>query len=300
MITVPDGLAGYHAKSNGDAGRAWTAALPGLAARMLDHWRLRPTGPARHGMLALVLPVERADGSPAALKIRPRTPENAGEAPALRAWDGNGAVRLLAHDEDTGSLLLEALDPARSLNEVPGSRTACRLLTGLLGRLTAVPPPPGTRHLRDIAGAMAAEAPAALPRLTRDDDRRLLADCAAATRELLDEPGGALLHWDLHYENVLAPRPDADRGEPWLAIDPEPLVGDVGFDLLPALDNRFDPDEILPRFDLMTEALSLDRDRAKGWTLARVLQNGLWSIEDGDPTLPPDQTTIATTLLTHR
>ncbi|ARQ70098.1 aminoglycoside phosphotransferase family protein [Streptomyces marincola] len=300
MITVPAGLAAYQEQFNGEAGRAWTEALPGLAARVLDQWRLRPTGPGRHGMVALVLPVEREDGTPAALKIRPRTEENAGEAPALRAWDGAGAVRLLAHDEATGSLLLEALDPARSLDDVPDARAACGLLAGLLARLTAVPPPPGIRHLRDVAGAMVAQAPELLPRLPRDDDRRLLADCAAATRELLPEPGESLLHWDLHYENVLAPVPGGERGEPWLAIDPEPLVGDPGFDLLPALDNRFDPAEILPRFDLMTEALSLDRDRAKGWSLARVLQNCLWDIEDGEPALSPVQTTIARTLLAHR
>ena len=32
------------------------------------------------------------------------------------------------------------------------------------------------------------------------------------------------------------------------------------------------------RFDLMTEVLGLDRRRAVGWTLARVLQNLLWAL----------------------
>ncbi|MDT0305448.1 aminoglycoside phosphotransferase family protein [Streptomyces sp. DSM 44917] len=301
MITVPAGLAAYHEQFNGEAGRAWTAALPALAERMLQRWELRPTGPGRHGMVALVLPVERADGSPAALKLQPVDEENESEAPALRAYAGRGAVRLLDHDPATGSLLLEALHPDRSLNDIPDVHAALGVLTGLLGRLAATPPPPGQRHLRDVAAAMLAQVPQALPQLS-EGDRRVLDACAGATREVLPEPGGSLLHWDLHYENVLAPLPGSAREEPWLAIDPKPLTGDVGFDLLPALDNRFlaDPADVLRRFDTMTDLLSLDRPRARNWTLARILQNTLWSIEDGDPPLPPDQLLIAETLLTRR
>ena len=124
-------------------------------------------------------------------------------------------------------------------------------------------------------------------------------DCLPVA-ELIGESGDRLLHWDLHYDNVLA-----GEREPWLAIDPQPLAGDPGFDLLPALDNRWD--EILAtgnpakaiqhRFDLLTETLSLNRERARSWTLARVLQNTLWDIEDGNPTMDPTQSTIATTLL---
>jgi len=34
----------------------------------------------------------------------------------------------------------------------------------------------------------------------------------------------------------------------------------------------------LRRFDLMTEVLELDRSRAAGWTLARVLQVAVWDL----------------------
>jgi streptomycin 6-kinase len=33
----------------------------------------------------------------------------------------------------------------------------------------------------------------------------------------------------------------------------------------------------------MTDILDLDRERARAWTLGRVLQNCLWEIEDGRP-----------------
>jgi streptomycin 6-kinase len=128
--------------------------------------------------------------------------------------------------------------------------------------------------------------------LADEEERRLLRDCAAAVREVAGEPGDRLLHWDLHFDNVLA----AER-EPWLVIDPKPLAGDPGFELLPALWNRFDEDEVLWRFDLMTEALGLDRERARAWTLARVLQNGVWEAESGEEELDEEQVFIARTLL---
>nr|BFE84209.1 hypothetical protein GCM10020093_068100 [Planobispora longispora] len=142
--------------------------------------------------------------------------------------------------------------------------------------------------------------PQAVPALQDPGERRLVRTCASAVAELVGEPGDRLLHWDLHYDNVLA-----GEREPWLAIDPEPLAGHPGFELLPALDNRWEEAEatgdvaraVLRRFDLLTEALGLDRGRAVGWTLGRVLQNALWDIEDGKTALGPAQVAIAMALL---
>ncbi|MER6347588.1 aminoglycoside phosphotransferase family protein [Streptomyces sp. NPDC001595] len=292
MIDVPEQLAASQAKFNGDRGRAFIARLPELAAGFLDRWRLRLDGPSMYGWTALVLPVVRADGTAAVLKLQLLDDESEGEHLALRAWDGDGAVRLLDHDAGTGTLLLERLDPARSLGHLPDSREAVLVLARLLARLHRLPAPPGMRRLADIARAMLERTPAVLRRIPDPRDRRLLADCSAALREVVDEPGDRLLHWDLHYDNVLA----ADRAD-WLAIDPKPLAGDPAFDLLPAIDNRFDPDEVRPRFDAMTDVLALDRARARAWCLARVLQNCLWEVEEGR-SLEEEQLEIARRLRT--
>ena len=84
--------------------------------------------------------------------------------------------------------------------------------------------------------------------------------------------------------------------EPWLAIDPKPLCGDPGFDILPVLHDRFAPTDTLLRFDLMVEVLGLDRARATAWTLARTLQNALWEVEDGGHAIDPVQRSIADAL----
>ncbi|RZB15240.1 hydroxyurea phosphotransferase [Streptomyces sp. F001] len=284
---MPDGLAAAQAKFNGEAGQDFIARLPELAAAFLDRWELGLDGRPMHGVAALVLPVLRADGSPAVLKLQLLDEESEGEPVALRVWDGDGVVRLLDHDPDTGTMLLERLDPARMLAHVPDTREAVLVIARMLAHLTSVPAPDGMRRLGDIARAMLEQTPRALERIPDPQARGLLADCAAAVREVVDEPGDRLLHWDLHYENVLA----SDRA-PWLAIDPKPLAGDPGFDLLPAIDNRFDAADIVWRFDAMTDVMGLDRARARAWTLGRVLQNCLWEIEDGRP-LEEDQLEIA-------
>ncbi|TMU97471.1 aminoglycoside phosphotransferase family protein [Streptomyces sp. DASNCL29] len=301
-IEVPEAFAASFAEHDA-AGRAWLAALPRLAADFLDRWQLRPAGAAAHGMASLVLPVTGADGTPAVLKLQQVREETEGAPLGLRTWNGDGVVLLLDHDPDTGTMLLERLDASRPLSSLPDDAAAMRVLADLLARLTSVPAPGGLRRLSDIAAAMLEQTPGAVPALRDPAERRLVRVCASAMAELLDEPGDRLLHWDLHYDNILA-----GQREPWLAIDPEPLSGDPGFELLPALDNRWDEvlatgdptRAVLRRFDLLTEALGLDRRRATGWTLGRVLQNALWDIEDGKATLEPAQVTIATALLAHR
>lgn len=296
MIEIPAELVASQAKYNGEAGRAFVAALPGRAREFLDRWGLRVTGPSMYGVASLVLPVTRsADGTHAALKMQLLDEESAGEAAALRIWDGEGAVRLLAEDPATGTMLLERLDEGRHLSTLGDAREAVRILADLLARLVAVPAPEGLRGLGEIAARMVADTPDAAARLGAAD-AALLRDCAAAVREVMGEPGDRLLHWDLHYDNILA----AER-EPWLAIDPKPLAGDPGFDLLPALTDLWDADPAAAgtrwRFDLLTERLGLDRERARAWTLGRVLQNGLWDVEDGEAALDPDQVRIARDLL---
>ncbi|MCX4800754.1 aminoglycoside phosphotransferase family protein [Streptomyces sp. NBC_01214] len=294
MVEIPDGLIEAQVGFNGDAGREFIAALPARAARFLDQWGLRRTGPVMHGVTALVLPVERADGSGAVLKLVSLDEESVGEPVALRAWAGQGCVRLLEHDVDTGTLLLERLDEGRDLAALAreDARQAVVVVGELLARLTAVPAPAGLRGLGEMASGMLEEVPRALGQLVDARDRRVLKDCAAAVAEVVGEPGDRLLHWDLHYENVLA-----GGREPWLAIDPKPLAGDPGFDLMPAIINNFRAGDVRWRFDLLTEVAGLERERARAWTLGRVLQNCLWDVADGEERLDEDQLTVAEVLM---
>ncbi|WP_433514004.1 aminoglycoside phosphotransferase family protein [Nonomuraea sp. CA-143628] len=295
-IVVPAALTEFHVKHDGEAGRAWSAGLPALAERYLKQWDLRLDGAPAHGMVSLVLPVVRADATRAALKLQPVSHENVGEGPGLRAWAGAGSVLLLDEDPATGTLLLERLDAERPLSSVPDVMKALGILTELLRRLVALPAPEGMRRLGDIANDMLDGVSDAVAVLHRERDRHWLEICAGAVRELVGEPGDRLLHWDLHYDNVLA-----GAREPWLAIDPKPLAGDPGFDLAPALWNRWEEAvatgdvrrAVLRRFDFMVDGLGLDRRRAAGWTLGRVLQNSLWDVAWGERELNEIQLAVA-------
>lgn len=294
-LDVPDAFVASYGRN------AWVDGLPRLAADVLCRWELLPDGAATHGMAAVVLPVVRGDGTPAVLKLQEPRDETTGAMIGLRAWDGVGVVRLLDGDVATGAMLLERLHADRPLSTVDDDDEATGILAGLLARLVAVPAPEGLRHLADVAAGMLAEAPRAAAALADPAEQRLVRTCAAAVAELVAEPGDRLLHWDLHHDNVLA----GDR-EPWLAIDPESLAGDPGFDLLPALDSCWErvandvDGTILRRFDQLTEAIGGDRRRAVGWTLGRVLQNALWDVEDGKRALEPSQVAIAEVLLRRR
>ncbi|MEV6473124.1 APH(6)-I family aminoglycoside O-phosphotransferase [Streptomyces sp. NPDC051657] len=301
-IHVPDGLAESYSRSSGEEGRAWVAGLPALVERCIDRWELKRDGGVHSGEASLVVPVLRADGTRAALKLQMPREETTAALIGLRTWNGNGMVRLLDHDAPSSTMLLERLDGSHTLEAVEDDDEAMRILAGLLARLHSVPAPPGLRGLGEIAAAMVEEVPSAVGSLTDPEDRSRLRGWASAVAELVGEPGDRILHWDLHYENVLA----AER-EPWLAIDPEPLVGDPGFDLWPALDTGWERIEatgdalrvVRRRFDLVTEALELDRGRAAGWTLARLLQNTLWDIEDGRTAIAPSQIAVADALAKH-
>ena len=302
-IEVPAPLAASHRLYSGAEGDRWIAQLPGLAATWLQRWRLSPDGPAAFGAVALVLPVRRADGTPAALKLQPVDDETAGEGVALRLWAGHGAVALLEHDPDSGTLLLERLDPSRTLLSASHDRQATTVIAGLLARLNAIPAPAGLRSLADVAGATLSSVPQAVARAADPGERRLLGVCAGLLADLLAQPlDDRLLHWDLHHSNVLATL----DGREWRAIDPKPLAGDPGFELLPALWNRWDavvatgdvPAAVRARFDLMTEVMSLDREHAVGWTLTRVLQDACWELTSGRGTrMGPEHRAVAEALL---
>src|SRR5512133_1509753 len=254
-----------------------------MAASYVDRWQLGIDGPVASGAVALIIPVARHDGSKAVLKLQPVDDETGGEPAALKAWAGGGAVRLLEHDPASGAMLLERLDASKDLSTMEDALAAAQIIAELLVGLNSVPAPEGLRNLSDVAAATMAETPEAI-RLAKDpDERRLLINCAARFQELItDRIDYRLLHWDLHYFNTLSTL----DGSQWKAIDPKPLSGDSGFELLPALWNRWDDlvatgdltQALLRRIDLMTEVLELDRSSAAGWTLGRVLQNAVWDL----------------------
>jgi streptomycin 6-kinase len=265
MITVPEGFG----KVLGDRADEWVASLPKLATKACSRWQLTPDGPLLNGMCAVVLPVRQADGHPAALKITWVGEETENEPLALRLYDGEGAVRLLDHDEELGALLLERLDHTHTLNDEPIEK-AVEVIGSLLRRHRDLEAP---AEVRRFAGKVR-EHPAIPGKML--DAARDVAD----TRPM----GSTLVNEDLHYENVLR----GDR-EPWLMIDPKPLSGDREYSMIPLLWNRFEELDgrrgLNDRFLALCDAGELDVAKARDWTFYRAVVNWVWCLEEDLPDL---------------
>jgi streptomycin 6-kinase len=137
-----------------------------------------------HGYVGLIVPVRTADAASAVLKLSWPHDEALDEAVALGAWNGRGAVRLLDHDAESYVLLLERLDPARSLNTEP-IEEAVTIAGGLLRRL-AVAGPPLHRSLSEVAERWQQELPADAARLGNTVPTRVVDEAVARCRDRSD------------------------------------------------------------------------------------------------------------------
>jgi streptomycin 6-kinase len=250
-----------------------------LLDECIERWELRAEAAYPDGNASLVLPATRPDDVPVVLKIQYPHPECEHEAAALAHWNGDGAVRLLDHDEDRHALLVERCIPGTHLSEIDPD-AALEVMVDLLGRLWK---PAGApfQTLADEAAQWIEHLPAEWEAAGRPFEESLV-DTAVGMLEQLSSTQGeqVLLHQDLHGDNVLR----AQR-EPWLAIDPKPLVGEREFGVAPIVRSSelgHSETAVRHRLTRLTEALGLDRDRARGWTIAQTLA---WAF-DGDSVLP--------------
>jgi streptomycin 6-kinase len=200
------------------------------------------------------------------LKIQWPHHESEHEAAALELWSGNGAVRLLAHDARRNALLLERCRPGTYLHQA-GPEEALRVLAGLLPRLWKPAGPPFRSLAEETAWWTIRDE---WEKTGKPFEERLVDAAEAAFEELVPSQGEqVLLHQDLHGANVLA----AER-EPWLVIDPKPLVGEREFGLAPIIrsaDLGHSRGAVLHRLDFLTGELGLDRDRARGWAIGQTI-----------------------------
>jgi streptomycin 6-kinase len=288
VIDIPEQLVRIHGESAPD----WLNGLPADLERYVGEWQLTVSGTPLSGNASLIVPVVRRDGTEAMLKLQNVNDESESEALALRTWHHDDVVAVLEDDPATSTLLLERLEP-RSLADHPDPIEATRILAELLNHLSAVAAPPGVRRLEDIAAQMIEDADRLLPRFT---DQRSVRRFVDRLREVQPDSGDRLLHWDLHYLNVLAA-----KRQPWLVIDPKPLAGDPAFELFPVLWNRWEDlvatgdvaRAIRDRFDLMLEVTGIERERGLAWTAGRILQNMLWFAESDENWVDEELTTVA-------
>ncbi|MFG2683659.1 aminoglycoside phosphotransferase family protein [Streptomyces sp. NPDC048392] len=259
-------------------GDDWLAKLPeaaerAVAARELTVERVQVPG----GRSSLVVLVRTAEGTPAVLKLAPRRARPESERTALAHWGGRGAVQLRGESADEGVLLLERLHPDVSVRSLPEAKALLEA-AGTLRRLWVEPP--ASHPFETVAERTGRQAEAMRAGAAADSEVAPLVDAALAVRaELLAAPGEQrLLHGTFRQSKVLA----GDR-MPWLAVGPDPVVGESAFDLARLVRDRVEDLIAQPsgaattrrRIKRLAESLEVDQERLRGWTLFRAVESGV-------------------------
>ncbi|MCF2132193.1 aminoglycoside phosphotransferase family protein [Strepomyces sp. STD 3.1] len=263
-------------------GDDWLARLPeaaerAVALRGLSAERVQVPG----GRSSLVVLVRDAEGTPAVLKLAPRRARPESERAALAHWGGLGAVQLREEaavgEGGEGVLLLERLHPDVSVRSLPEAKALLEA-AGALRRLW-VEPPDG-HPFETVAERTGRQAEAMRTGAAADPEVAPLVDAALGAREelLAGPPPARLLHGTFRQSKVLA----GDR-MPWLAVGPDPVVGESAFDLARLVRDRVEDLIAQPsgasttrrRVKRLAESLEVDQERLRGWTLFRAVESGV-------------------------
>jgi streptomycin 6-kinase len=239
---------------HGPTARAWLDRVPEIASEWAEQWNL-VLGPALDGgSVSVVLRVETADGSAVLKLAAPWSRTAAEEVAALRAWDGDGAARLLMASDDGRALLLERVQPGTRAAGLDASQIA-----GLIERLSRPAVPSVLPTLADAVRVRFDRAAENRHGLLSTDQ---LARARTAAVELADRPQSApvLCHGDLLSKNILVSERDG-----LLAIDPNPCAGSVAFDAALWAGTELPVTEAPTRAADIARALRIPTDEVLRW-----------------------------------
>ncbi|WP_225840097.1 aminoglycoside phosphotransferase family protein [Streptomyces sp. NK08204] len=270
------------------AGDDWLAQLPrtaelAVARRESTVERVQMPG----GRSSLVVLVRLADGTPAVLKLAPPRARPESERAALAHWGGVGAVLLLQgpREPEEGVLLLERLHPDVSVRSLPEAKALLEA-AGTLRRLWVEPP--AEHGFETVAERTGRQAAAMRAGAQADPQTAPLVDAALAARDglLAAPPEHRLLHGTFRQSKVLA-----GERTPWLAVGPDPVVGECAFDLARLVRDRVEDLIAAPsgpaitrrRIKRLAESLEVDQERLRGWTLFRAVESGVRALRVGRP-----------------
>src|SRR5437588_1071451 len=118
----------------GEEGRAWLDRLPAILAACEERWNLTVGAPVGNLSFNYVAPAVLADGTEVMLKTG-LSDEFPSQPQALRHFDGDGMVGLLAYDGQDAAMLMERLKPGTSLRAVKNDEVAISAAADVMRKL---------------------------------------------------------------------------------------------------------------------------------------------------------------------
>jgi len=259
----------------GEQGKQWLTSLSEVTARIATAHRLSNLKPVNNLSYNYVLSGLRGS-QPIILKLGLDTEALKREALALKAFAGFGAVNILT--ESDGMLLLERANPGISLRSYLHEKDndAIQITSECLKRLHQAPIPSDHHfpHINDWLMAL-------------DKNLSIPADYLHKARKLRDEliatsAPPALLHGDLHHDNIL------QNSNDWIVIDPKGVIGEPAYEVAAFIRNPIP--ELLAhnnasgiinnRITQFAEILKLSEHRIINWCYAQAVLAWAWALED--------------------
>lgn len=270
---VPDSLRENLAFTLGDAGAdSWLDEAAQHAEQLFHAWRLRPLEVLSGGSMSLCVKCEGEDGAALVLKIPANLECGADELAALKAWNGNGAARVLREEPSGRAILMNFLgrvgEGSYGLDEIvdlaerlhtghPGGYLFAHVDDNLMRRITwateRFDEPAYHCHRADLALAEKIVA-----ELVYADDRHVL------------------LHGDLQAKNLIV------SGSELTAVDPLPVLGPPPFDVAFWIAKSVHDDPILTYVERVAAMRpDIDAEALLRWTWALAVLEHRPYIERG-------------------
>jgi streptomycin 6-kinase len=220
------------------------------------------------------------DGARVVLKISKQIGDESHSGEVLKAYGGDGAVRV--YESEPGAVLLERIEPGEQLVNVVRrgeDDEATEILAEVIAKLANHEAPTGCSTVADWGRGFDRYLQSGDEQIARaevEEARELYQGLASSQRKTM------LLHGDLQHYNVLF---DNERG--WVAIDPKGVIGELEYELGALLRNPVElpgvfanPVTIQRRLEILTAALHLDYSRALRWSYSQSVLSVIWDIQD--------------------
>lgn len=196
-----------------ERGKEWLKNLPNIVRDLANKYNLSELKPVENLSYNYVMLGLQGD-NPIVLKVGPDIKYLEREADALKAYQGFGAVDLIAQDK--GVLLLDKVNPGYSLKSIQplAGNESVKIMCHVTKKLHQAPIPKKHHfpHITEWLSALDKE---------WDMPENYLIKARALRDKLLKKPmKEVLLHGDLHHDNILQ-----SGEEEWLVIDPKGVIG---------------------------------------------------------------------------